>query len=230
MSLSVQKEPKGSRSKVAPIFVSFQSFLKKPRILDTVPPLSPFNFLLLLGAALVAVVPYGLVLELAGAGQFDHVIEEMLRDHKVLVMVAVIILAPLLEETAFRYHLSLKRGAFVWGLVLSLMLAAEIWWLAAILALYFISLFVMVSLKKDVPLHLVVYVSAILFGLVHMDNFREFDWVSNFYWVPFLVGIQFALGLLLGFIRLHYGMWKAIYFHAAYNAVLVIPAVVFGFE
>ncbi|WP_143959666.1 CPBP family glutamic-type intramembrane protease [Litoribacter populi] len=232
MSFLQEKEPQEDilKSKILPVFESFLSFLKKPRVLAAVPPLSPFNFMLLLVLALVVVVPYGLVMELAGVGQFDHVIEELLRDHKVLVMIAVIVFAPLLEETAFRYHLNMKRRAFVWGLLLSLVLVAQMWWLAMVVAVYFISLFVMVSLKKNVPLHFVVYASAVLFGLIHMGNFRDFDWLANFYWVPFLVGIQFGLGLLLSFIRLHYGMWKAIYFHAAYNAVLVIPAVVFGFE
>lgn len=200
-------------------------FIKNPQVNAMVAPLSPGNFFTLLLMTFALVIPYALLLESVGVGQFDNVMEDFIRDHKYLLLLLVIIMAPLLEETIFRYHLTLQPKAIWWSLALSLLMISQMWWLAAMLLLYLVVLLVLVLNKQKPPLHLVVYLSAFFFGIVHLGNYTNFDFVANLYWIPFLVGVQFALGLLLSFIRLHFGLAKAIYFHAAYNAVLVLPVV-----
>lgn len=200
-------------------------FVKKPRILSSVAPLSVPNFFTLLVITFGLVIPYAFLLEFMGVGEFDNIIQELMREQKALVLVMVIVLAPLLEETIFRYHLTLQKKAIMWSLIASVFMISQLWVIGAGLMLYLLILFILALRKNPPPLHIVVYISAFFFGIVHLGNYRDFDFVSNFYWIPFLVLIQFGLGLLLSFIRLHYGLLKAILFHAVYNAVLAVPAV-----
>ena len=212
------------------IFKDLLLFVKKPQINRAVAPLTVHNFLLLLMLTLGLVIPYGILLEFMGVGEFDNIIQELMRDHKALVLVMVIVFAPLLEETIFRYHLSLQKKAIMWSLIASVFMLSQLWIIGAGLMLYLLILFILAIRKNVPPLHIVVYISAFFFGIVHLGNYRDFDFVSNFYWIPFLVLIQFGLGLLLSFIRLHYGLLKAMLFHAVYNAVLAVPAVFLGFD
>lgn len=205
-------------------------FIKNPKVNTAVAPLSPANFTTLLLMTFALVIPFALLLDCVGVGQFDNVMGDFIRDQKYLVVVLVIVMAPLLEETIFRYHLTLQPKAIWWSLALSLLMVSQMWWIAAMLLLYLVVLLVLVLNKQKPPLHLVVYLSAFFFGIVHLGNYTNFDFVANFYWIPFLVGVQFALGVLLSFIRLHFGLAKAMYFHAAYNAAIVLPVVLFDVE
>lgn len=206
-------------------------FVKKPQIVRSVAPLSISNFFLLLMITFGLVIPYAFLLEFMGVGEFDNIIQEMMRDQKALVLVLVIVFAPLIEETIFRYHLTLQKKAVVGSLIASVfMISPQLWIIGAGLMLYLLVLLILVLQKKTPSLHIVVYISAFFFGIIHLSNYRGFDFLSNFYWIPFLVLIQFGLGLLLSFIRLHYGLIKAMLFHAVYNAILAVPAVFLEFE
>lgn|SRR5690606_15421446 len=205
-------------------------FVKEPHINTTVTPLSVSNFFTLLLMTFALVIPYALLLNWVGVGQFDNVMEELLRDQKYLVVLLAVVLAPILEETIFRYHLNLTPKAIWWGLALSLLMFSQMWGIAVLLLLYLTFLLFKVLKGQKPPLHLVVYVSAFFFGIVHLGNYIDFDFVANLYWIPLLVGVQFALGLLLSFIRLHFGLANAMLFHASYNAVLVLPVVFFGVD
>lgn len=212
------------------IYNNLISFIKRPHIIPSAAPLSVQNFFMLLMITFGLVIPYGFLLEFMGVGEFDNILQEMIRDQKVLVLVMVIILAPLIEEIIFRYHLSLNKKAIMWSLIASVLMISQLWVIGAGLMIYLLILWILAMQKKALSLHLVVYISAFFFGIVHLSNYRDFDFFSNFYWIPFLVMIQFGLGLLLSFIRLHYGLLRAILFHAVYNAVLAVPAVLFGVD
>ncbi|HSJ69392.1 MAG TPA: hypothetical protein VK921_17050, partial [Anditalea sp.] len=185
------------------IFQDLISFVKRPQIIRVAAPLSVSNFFLLLMITFGLVIPYAFLLEFMGVGEFDNIIQEMLRNQKALVLVLVIILAPLLEETIFRYHLTLQKKAIIWSLIVSVFMISQLWIIAVGLMVYLLILLVLVIRKNPPSLHMVVYISAFFFGIVHLGNYRDFDFLGNFYWIPFLVLIQFGLGLLLSFIRLH---------------------------
>jgi hypothetical protein len=66
----------------------------------------------------------------------------------------------------------------------------------------------------------VFFLTAVFFGFVHFTNFSgEINW----FWIPVLVLPQLVMGLLLGYIRLRYGMWSNILLHAVNN---LLPAVI----
>ncbi|MHA7944058.1 CPBP family intramembrane glutamic endopeptidase [Formosa sp. 3Alg 14/1] len=71
----------------------------------------------------------------------------------------------------------------------------------------------------------VFYFFAITFGLIHITNFEITRNVLIL--APILVGPQIVIGLLLGVIRIQYGLIYSILFHAIYNGILIIPAVLF---
>lgn len=203
------------------------SYLKEPTIAADYQRIKLKEFVILLVLTLLVAVPFGLLLEWAGVDQFDHMLMEVLDTNKWLVLVLGIVIAPLIEESVFRLHLDLKRSSIWWGLGLTVLTLNEVWYPTAILMVYLVYLLIR-SRDVDLPSQkFVVYTSAILFALVHMGNYIDFDFGKYFYWVPFLVIIQFWVGLVLSYIRSKHGMWTAIGFHAVYNAVFIIPLVYF---
>ncbi len=208
-------------------FVNLISFLKSPSHQESYRPIKARAFLFLLLITLAIVVPYAFILDLAGMDQFDSKLEELLKTNKWMVAILAIFLAPILEEPIFRLHLDLKKSSILLGIGLSLLLLSKAWIPVALVWVYLFFLLYKVS-KGDAPrLKYVVWISSALFALVHIGNFRDFDFGSYFYWVPFMVGAQFLVGLVLSYIRLNHGMKWAILFHGVYNAVLIIPAVYF---
>jgi hypothetical protein len=203
------------------------SFLKAPYRAESYTDLRGYGFLFLLIVTLVVVVPYALILEWAGMDQFDNIMLELLENQKWLVAVLAILVAPVLEEPIYRLHLDLKKSSIIWSLGLSLLLINNIWYPLVLFWIYLIYLLVKVDRGQTPNLKFVVYFSAAMFSLIHMVNFREFDYWNYFYFVPLLVGAQFFVGLVLSYVRLNHGMLWAVIFHAVYNAVLVIPAIYF---
>ena len=63
------------------------------------------------------------------------------------------------------------------------------------------------------------YISALLFGWIHIFNF-EFT-SSHYVFIPIIALPQTMLGLILGCIRINYGFWYGVLLHFLYNAVLV---------
>jgi uncharacterized protein len=202
-------------------------FFKSPRVMANIPQWGSRTFVMLLLITFLVIVPYVLVMELIGLDEFDHLMEELMKDNKLLVIILAIVIAPILEEAIFRYHLNLQKNAIILGLGLSVLAISQYWYLVVSFMVYLIYLFVRVNQGNPLSLSKVVYLSSVFFALVHMGNFRDFDFLGNFYWVPFLVAAQFFLGMLLSFIRLHYGLGRAMIFHGVYNAILVVPGVYF---
>src|SRR5690606_23373751 len=194
-------------------------FIKNPQVDIGATRLSLINFFILLLVTFALVIPYSFIMNWVGIGQFDHLMEDFLQDYKFVVLIMTIVIAPLLEESIFRYHLTLRIKAICWSLALSLLMLSGMWWITVGLLLYLVVLLVLVLNNKKPPLYFVVYVSGFFFGIVHLSNYGNFDFFLNFYWIPFLVGTQFAIGLLLSFIRLNFGLARAMYFHGAYNAI-----------
>lgn len=203
------------------------SFLLLPKRSDSYSNIKSKEFLNLLFLTIIIVIPYAFILDLAGLDQFDHKMEFLLKENKWLVAVLAIFIAPLIEEPIYRLHLDFKKSSICWGLGLSLLLISEAWFTVVLLWIWLFFLLFKVS-KGDPPnLKYSIFISSALFGLVHLMNFTDFDYAQYFYWVPFMVGAQFLIGLVLSYIRLNHGIKWAIIFHGAYNATLIIPAIYF---
>ncbi|MEJ1222026.1 CPBP family intramembrane glutamic endopeptidase [Sediminicola sp. 1XM1-17] len=65
------------------------------------------------------------------------------------------------------------------------------------------------------------YTSILLFGLVHIFNFKG-D-LALFYFAPLLIAPQLMAGVFLGYIRVKLGLRWSILLHATFNTVLLGP-------
>ncbi len=81
----------------------------------------------------------------------------------------------------------------------------------------------MVFFKKSPHFWLVFYLFTLLFGFYHITNFEITPTVLIL--SPLLVAPQLCVGVLLGFIRVRFGLLWAILLHACYNLVLLGPIV-----
>lgn len=202
-------------------------FLKKPERPEFYRPISAKDFFTLLGLILVIIIPYAFLLDQMDL-QFDNALEQLLKDYKWIVVVAAVVLAPLIEEPIFRLHLDFKKQSIYWGMGLSLLLISDLWFISVAFLGYLFFLLMKVKENDPPKLKLIIFISAVFFGLVHLGNYKDFDWVANFYYIPVLVGAQFVLGLVLSYIRINHGIRTAMVFHGAYNALILVPAAIFG--
>ncbi|MBU0695311.1 MAG: CPBP family intramembrane metalloprotease [Bacteroidetes bacterium] len=174
-----------------------------------------------------------------GILEFTHIIPKMPefdlfknKEQKGFLFLMVVVVAPILEELIFRFQLKNFSFGFVCYFIvisylLSLVLETRILIITMpILAVVLISIYFSISFKKlnklifikrFFPFHF--YLTAICFGLVHLSNFSNpFEYGFP---VILLVMPQLFAGLILGYVRMRFGLSKSMMMHAAYN---LIPA------
>jgi membrane protease YdiL (CAAX protease family) len=75
--------------------------------------------------------------------------------------------------------------------------------------------------KKSRYFKTALYISVILFGLIHISNFENME---GYYWLtPILVAPQLFAGFFLGFTRVKLGLGWAMLLHATHNLILLGP-------
>jgi membrane protease YdiL (CAAX protease family) len=75
--------------------------------------------------------------------------------------------------------------------------------------------------KKSKYFKYALYISVVLFGLIHISNFEN---IEGYYWlVPILVAPQLFAGAFLGFTRVKLGLGWAMLLHATHNLILLGP-------
>ncbi len=73
-----------------------------------------------------------------------------------------------------------------------------------------------------------VYIFSFAFGAIHYFNYNlDNKWVIL---LPLITIIQIYMGFLLSFIRLKFGFWYGVLFHAFHNFVLIGPTVLFFWD
>ncbi len=72
---------------------------------------------------------------------------------------------------------------------------------------------------------IVFYLITLIFGFVHLSNFGLNT--TTILLSPLLVSPQLCVGLILGFIRIRFGLIWSIGLHACYNLILVGPVLAF---
>jgi hypothetical protein len=139
-----------------------------------------------------------------------------------------VLVAPPLEELMFRYQLRrvnffcafIAIGAFVLIANLNNHLFVVLFGLTDLICLIFLirwlnnhQKFKYRIIKATFPI--VFYLIALIFGLVHITNFLNFESygpIINIWVLPQLFG-----GLVLGYTRMRYGFYSGILLHAVYN-------------
>ncbi len=235
----------------------FLTFLRRPFF--DYPRDKPLDFSIVLRLFLVVFIVEMLLFvpisSLLGLENIPHKMKAIMENYTLLeVFIQAVIIAPILEEFLFRFHLRYGNFTYLFlfflfisgiGLVLSLFTAIDLWsfssliqwlrsnpiWLAPIIC-FVIGCILFLREDDKGREHRVVkrffpfvfYLTAFIFAMMHVSNFT----LDKSLWLlaPLLVIPQFILGLYLGYIRVRNNMGYSIYIHAFNNAIpLVLLAI-----
>lgn len=75
-------------------------------------------------------------------------------------------------------------------------------------------------------LKLAVYISSVLFGLVHLGNYENNQWLF-YVLAPIIVSSQSLGGFVLAYLRLREGLLWSMFAHALFNATVILFSVIF---
>lgn len=147
----------------------------------------------------------------------------------------VVVIAPLLEESLFRLLLRPKlKNLITYSIIsivfISYLFCTEKYVIAFVLLGIQLSVLILLYkrveyLRKFYRIYLrrftyFFYFSVIMFGMVHLTNFKYPElsiWIVLF--SPLLVLPQLFMGSMLGFIRMRWGFFYCILFHATINGI-----------
>ena len=148
------------------------------------------------------------------------------------IFLLAVIIAPFFEEFIFRFHLRYPIFSLIFFVFAFIM--GGIWtfingytWAAILIATVAITLTIGILManshleKKPAEIYkrhfnIFLYLSAIIFALVHIGNFEE---GFPLYTIPILVLPQFIIGVYLAYVRVRTNIWMSIYVHALNNSI-----------
>lgn len=228
------------------LFLEFISFLRSPDR-DSFSQSSFENqvievvklFMMTFVAVIFLVMP---LMSLIGADDLPNKLAELENlgfDHKwqqnLALFTLAVIAAPLIEEVIFRFPLKFRRGSIALFLVLIVALCVQLFQFLGmafseaifigLMLMVLIGLYLYFRLQKESALTeftsknygYFFYAAALLFALAHIFNY---ELEANQYWMtPILVLPQMLLGLMLGYVRVKYGLWASILAHAMNNLI-----------
>ncbi|OBX19730.1 hypothetical protein A9995_03975 [Erythrobacter sp. QSSC1-22B] len=218
----------------------FAAFLKHPRLPARARPPSRVGLravmrMLGLDLAMMAVLmAVAAIVVAAGIDLPATALENI--DISLAIVALVVIGAPLLEEIAFRSWLSGRPGhvfallvlaAGIFGLAALVSLAAPSRAMFALAGAVVIPVLVLLILwrwwRHDAMgwfarvFPLLFWVSTAAFACIHLFNYDQ----GSLYILLPMVFPQFVTGSILGYLRVHYGLWAAILLHALHNGAIM---------
>jgi hypothetical protein len=144
----------------------------------------------------------------------DHAVIKLIENMPFFaVLVFGVFIAPVTEELVFRLPLRYKYNVLVKSILLFAKFSSKRKQVR-------VRLFFTKNWSKYYPF--IFYLVTILFAFYHLFNYKITTNILLF--SPLLVLPQFIVGLALGYIRVKFNFFLGILFHAAYNAILFIPA------
>ena len=208
----------------------FFSFLRNPTYNETVEKFNLKNFLSLFFLYFIISIPVGaILLFLFNALNFDHKAMNLSIHEKIIYG---ILISPVIEEFLFRLILVFNKKNLiilintVAILLIIFIIKGDI--IKEALFLFLLIIFLTIYLNTDKCSHFFrnyfksfFFLIAALFALLHLFNFMGIS-ESNLIFMPLFVIPQFVLGLVLGYIRITYGLLYAILFHLLVNCVVII--------
>ena len=224
---------------------NFYLFLKNPRLLkkskDKKQLIKDFIALFLLDL-FFAVALVGLFYILLHFNIIkEYVSIDILKEYGVWgALLIACILAPLIEELIFRWHLRAFYGAIyfsflsVAGLIVSQVNSAFIQ-LGILITFIIIAYSIVQFLRRKGRLYSVkiwqktypylFYYTTIIFGLIHLSNFKELT-ITDPSFILYIASQSFG-GLGLGYLRIKYGLVYSMLFHAFFNLAAISLAILF---
>jgi membrane protease YdiL (CAAX protease family) len=153
-------------------------------------------------------------------------------------VVAVVVIAPVLEELAFRA--TLRYSHFTIALVIASLLGYLCYYfaettlhkgLSIVVGLVGIPVIAVFLKPADAILYqfwvhffpYIFHLLAISFGLMHLTNY---DHINNYFMAIPLVSSQLLAGYAWGYVRMRFGLWYSIGLHIAWNFMCTIGLLV----
>lgn len=237
----------------------FFHYLKKPYYIDEFDNkkfrLKFWDMFRILSATLVFAVLLSLIISFAltavGYNPGDHALSDPEWQNPYTMFLLGVILAPLLEETAFRMGLKFSPFRLSFSLALlsyflyptffSLMgiklgdtLSAFMpLLLLLVIGVLFGFVFRVVNKNKAIErfyrryFFIIFYFSVFLFAGIHIMNYSNFDQI--WFLAPLIVAPQFLGGVTMGFIRVNFGLQWSILHHMLWNGFLFSPSIFLGY-
>lgn len=191
-------------------------------------------FLILFVVELFLFFPIAAIL---GLNDIPHAMTDLIDTMQLWkVMLMAVILAPIMEEMLFRFHLRYRSltAVFLFGSAIFLgwllcsingvapdLLALNLSYIQYAIVGIVLILFLFIIYRKRVgyfsDFGLVFYTTALVFAFAHVTNFEVPDGKEIF--APLMVLPQLLLALYLGYIRLKRGIFSAMFLHAFNNAI-----------
>ncbi len=204
---------------------NFIHFIKKPKYSESCKKINWKMFFLLFFASVIIIPPMIFVIKMAvDIWGFSYKKPQM-SCLKLLFFAAIY--APIVEELLFRSLLVFKKSNIISYLSICFLLG--IWFFyngsyqsilnltAVVVAVALALVFYNQSKEFVVKRYpIVFYFSSIVFGLVHIFNYQGVTF-HNFIFSILLVLPQLTLGVVLGYIRVTYGLAYSILFHFLCN-------------
>ena len=127
--------------------------------------------------------------------------------HPVLIFFLVVLIAPIIEESIFRFPLKYQRNYLA-----RLISFLSKGWLKKRWGSFF---------------KYFLYLSIILFGVIHLLNFSNSE-ILFFVFSPVIIGSQLTGGILLSYTRIKLGFVWSIFQHSVFNLILLVLVIFFS--
>jgi len=241
MEHKTSDEPTASERFPESLLGGYLRFLRSPTLTDppaAMPKSKARNHVLrLYSLHLLLIIVVGAIISSFGLQDSNLTVDAFSNMSVRQLVVAVVFVAPLLEEMIFRLplkgtvsNLALTASAIAFMVLMFSGISQP-----QLIVVGFVLLVLNLYLKLERATHqvwprfyerypgLIFYFFALFFGAVHITNYSPEAWPL----LPLLVLPQAIAGLWLGFVRVRYGFWWSVLAHGFHNGCLLLPLALF---
>lgn len=218
----------------------YASFLKCPTLPERAAPFKLANGIAVLRLLILDLIVMGVLLAIAGLAMSSgiDIPETALAGMEMgpLLVAFAVLGAPIAEEFVFRGWLSGRPGHVLAILILgvaALVLTSDLtrsegtvnWKAITVATTAIVGTIVGLALLRGRPamswfqriFPLFYWISCVLFASIHLLNFGESEWWTI---LP-LVLPQLSVGMMMGYLRVNYGLWSSMLLHILHNGAFI---------
>jgi len=233
----------------------FFNYIKKPYYIEKFDEkslrLKFWDMFRILSATLIIAIIIGIIISIVllavGYDTGDHALSDPKYQNPFTLFFLGVILAPLLEEAAFRMGLKFSPFRLSFSLALlsyffypsilsfiGINLTKELTTfipliLLIVIGLFFGFIFRILNENQSIErfykkyFFIIFYSLVVIFAIVHIMNYSNFNQI--WFLTPLIVAPQFLGGITMGFIRINFGLQWSIIQHMLWNGFLFSPSI-----
>lgn len=132
-------------------------------------------------------------------------------------LINILILAPILEEILFRFHLNLKLRNIVFSIIATCVMFYDHIWLLSVLIFYFSILILLPRFRERANNLIFVYLSAFFFGISHLAYKELLFSLEDILSYVYTFTPKFFSGLIYSYVFFKKGLYFSILLHFLWN-------------